>query len=87
MFRWQSITYQQFMQSSFIVAAIFNSQRQKRSDKVWKWTDIHPEHAQQQQSRGASGKQVMSTIVAMSGDNWTFAPGESWETIFGTGER
>ena len=83
LWRWEGIVYQQFMQSAFIAAAIYNAQRSKKSDKVWSWVQLHPKHAERRTS--ASGKQVIAQVIAMSGDGeWEFAPGHNWDTIMGT---
>lgn len=54
------------MYASHIVAGVFNSQRTKRSDKVWSWVDVHPQH-QAHGTKGATGVQVISTCWGWGG--------------------
>jgi hypothetical protein len=70
------------MLAGFVTAGIFNSQRSKRTDKVWKWTDLHPAHAGERSPM--SGAQITATAFAVAGDvQWDFAPGYTLERIIG----
>jgi len=71
------------MLSGNVVAGIFNSRREKKSDKYWRWTDLHPFH-NQRQKQSISGPQLMAATLAMAGDvQWEFAPGVTSEKIIG----
>jgi len=80
--RYSAITYFQFMLSGTVVAGIFNSKRQKKTDKVWRWTDCHPWHSPER--TGISSHRLMSLAMSIAGDvEWEFAPGYSLERIIG----
>jgi len=80
--RFSAVTYFQFMLSGNVAAAIFNAQRTKQTDKVFRWTDFHPSHHSKAQK--ISGPQLMAQALAMAGDcDWDFAPGMTLEKIIG----
>lgn len=68
------------MTAGLVSAALFNSKREKRTDRVWKWVDFHPAH--QTQTQQISGTQLMAQALAMAGDcEWEFAPGMTLDRI------
>jgi len=71
------------MTAGHVVAAVYNVNRTKDTQKVWSWIDSHPSH-QKQKRRGASGKQVIAAVAAMGSGEWEFAPGYDWSVIMGT---
>ena len=84
LWRYQGITYQQYLASSQICATLYNVQRTKRSQKVWTWQEFHPWHNRTRPHK-ATGAQVISTMVGWCGDQMRWAPGYSLTTLFGDG--
>jgi hypothetical protein len=79
LWRYEAITYQTFMHSSHVVAGVFNSRRRKQTDKWYRFTDFHPQH--QKASRGASGVQVVSTMVGWYAGEMQWAEGYGPDSI------
>jgi hypothetical protein len=67
------------MLAGHVAASTYNAQRQKKTDRVWTWKDLHPQHGEKKQS--ANGLQVVATVMAMGGGEWQFMPGFSVDEI------
>ena len=79
LWRWEAVTYHGFMLAGHVAASTYNAQRQKKTDRVWTWKDMHPQHGEEKQA--ANGLQVVATVMAMGGGEWQFMPGFSVDEI------
>jgi len=80
--RYQGLTYQQYLTSSAICATLYNVQRTKATQKIWQWQEFHPWHSGKRKQK-ASGSQVISTMIGWCGDRLKWAQGHSVHTLFG----
>ena len=67
------------MLAGHVSASIYNAKRQKKTDRVWTWQDMHPQHGDKMQS--ANGRQVVATVMAMGAGEWQFMPGFSVDEV------
>jgi hypothetical protein len=77
---YESATYHRFQSIAGIAAALFNSQRTKRVDKVWNWIDLHPWH---QQPRKLSGRETLAKAAVAFATDFEWAAGFSPEVLSG----
>jgi hypothetical protein len=74
LWKYHGITYQQLMIECYGIAGQWNAQRTKTSDRVWSYTDFHPDHFEIKKPK--SGSEVVQDVVCMiSGEGFTWAPG------------
>lgn len=45
------------------IAGLWNSQRIKKSDRVWVYTDFHPSHQEGRRTKGKTGREVLQGVA------------------------
>lgn len=63
MWLYEGTTYQQHMIECSGIAGVWNSQRTKKSDRVWLYTDFHPAHQKPDAPKGKTGSEVLQGVA------------------------
>lgn len=80
MWKYEGLTYQSLMIECSGIAGTWNSHRTKSSDRVWIYTDFHPDHFQKVIKR--TGREIVREQLSIFGpDGIEWAEGYSLEKI------